>query len=83
MEVFIYVAYYLKEKVGSATRIVEHSDWRLFFLDPPKVEQMFIRAQQDTWLTYHAAGRVIRLDWYHSNLMEAVDAIAQRAHSVA
>jgi hypothetical protein len=83
MEVFVYAAYYLKEKIGSAARIVEHSDWRLFFFDPPEVEQMFIRAQQDNWLTYHSAGRVIRVDWYHATLMEAVDAIAQRAHSVA
>lgn len=83
MEVFIYVAYHLREKVGSPTRVLEHSDWRLFFLDPPRVEQMFIRAQQDHWLTYHAAGRVVRVDWCHSNLMEAVDAVAQRAHSVA
>jgi len=83
IEVFVYVAYHLKDRVGSATRIVEHSDWRLFFLDPAAVEQMFIRAQQESWLLYHAAGGVIRVDWSHANLMEAVDAIAQRSHSIA
>jgi hypothetical protein len=83
MEVFVYVAYYLKEKVGSAARILEHSDWQLFFLDHRVVEQMFLRAHQEGWVMYHVAGGVVRVDWCYANLMEAVNAIAQRAHSIA
>ena len=80
MDVFVYVAYHLKAKVGSAAKIVEHSDWRLFLVDPSAVEQMFLRAHQDKWLMYHVAGGVIRVDWCYANLMEVADAIAQRAH---
>ena len=83
MEVFVYVVYYLKERVGSAARILEHSDWRLFFLDYGKVEQMFLRAHQENWVMYHVAGGVVRVDWRYENLMEAVNAIAQRANSIA
>ncbi|MBZ5596032.1 MAG: DUF1819 family protein [Acidobacteriia bacterium] len=83
MEVFVYVAYYLKERVVSASRMIEHPDWRLFFLNHRDVEHMFLRAHQEDWLKYNAAGHVVRVDWHFSNHMEAVDALAQRAHSYA
>ena len=83
MEVSVYVAYHLKETVGSASRIIAHPDWRLFFLNPRDVEQMFLGAHQEDWLKYNAAGGVVRVDWHFSNLMEAVDALAKRAHSYA
>jgi hypothetical protein len=83
LEVFIYVAYYLRAKVGRASRIIEHPDWSLFLLNNREIEQMFLRAHQEDWLKYNAAGGVVRVDWHFANLMEAVDALAQRAHSYA
>lgn len=82
-EVFIYVAHYLKEKVGSASRIIEHPDWSLFLLNHREIEQMFLRAHQEDWLKYNAAGGVVRIDWHLPNLMEAVNALAQRTPSYA
>jgi len=83
MEVFVYMAYWLKERIPSASRIIEHTDWHLFFLSHQDVEQMFLRAHQENWLKYNVAGRVVRVDWHFSNLMEVADALAQRAHSYA
>jgi len=83
MEVFVYVAYYLKEKVAAASRITEHRDWSLFLLDHASVDRMFLSAHQEGWLKYHAAGRVVRIDWLFGDVTEAAHAIAQRSHSHA
>lgn len=83
MEVFVYVAYHLKGKVASASKLLAHSDWRLFLLDQGAVERYFLSAHQENWLKYHSAGRVVRIDWSYSNISEVVDALAQRSHAHA
>lgn len=83
LEAFAYIAYYLRAKVASASKILEHSDWRLFLVDPGAVEQYFLSAHQESWLKFHSAGRVVRIDWSYSNLLEVVDALAQRSHTHA
>jgi hypothetical protein len=83
IEVFIYVAYWLRERVASASKILDHRDWQLFLLEPSTVEQHFLSAHQESWLKYHSAGRVVRIDWSYPTLSEVVDALAQRAHSHA
>jgi hypothetical protein len=83
MEAFVYVAYHLKQRVASASKILEHSDWRLFLIDHEAVERHFLSAHQESWLKYHSAGRVVRIDWAYSSLLEVIDAIAERAHSHA
>ena len=81
IDVFIYIAYHLRGRGVSASKIVEHTDWRLFFLDPDTVERHFLSAHQEGWLKYHSAGRIVRVDWPCSKLLEVVDALAQRAHA--
>lgn len=83
MEVFLYIAHHLKGRIASASKILEHSDWRLFLLNPGAVEQHFLSAHQESWLKYHSAGRVVRIDWSYSNVSEVVDALAQRSHAHA
>jgi hypothetical protein len=62
------------------TKLVEHPDWRLFFLSPDGVERFLIEAQQHGLLEYHAAGSVTRLTLPAENLEDDAHALTERAH---
>lgn len=83
LAVFIYIAYYLKEEVVSGSRLIEHRDWRLFLLDEPSVERLFLDAHQRGYLSYQAAGGIKRIDWRYADLSEAVDALIERSDTEA
>lgn len=76
---FSYIAFYLKRDQPSGTKLVEHADWRLFFLNPDGVERFLIEAQQHGLLEYHAAGTVTRLTFPAGTLEEYANVLAQRA----
>ena len=53
--------FYLKQHQPSGAKLVEHPDWRLFFLPREGVERFLFEAHQRGLLEYHAAGSVTRL----------------------
>ena len=61
VEAFAYIAFYLKQHQPSGAKLVEHPDWRLFFLPREGVERFLFEAHQHSLLEYHAAGTVTRL----------------------
>jgi hypothetical protein len=77
---FAYVLFYLKQHQPSGAQLVEHPDWRLFFLPRDGVERFLFEAHQQGLLEYHAAGSVTRLSFPATSLEEYAHVLAQRAH---
>lgn len=76
IETFTYVVYYLQQRDNhSVQKLINHSDWRLFFLEPRHVEEQLFRAQQEGFLKFESAGSVIRLDLNYRDTGEYVDAL--------
>jgi len=77
---FAYVMFYLKRHQPSGARLVEHPDWKPFFLHREGVERFLFEAHQQGLLEYHAAGSVTRLSFPATSLEEYAHVLAQRAH---
>lgn len=77
---FAYVAFYLKQRQPSGAKLLEHPDWRLFFLNRDGVERFLLEANQHGLLEYHAAGSVTRLTFPADTLEEYANVLTQRAH---
>ncbi len=80
VEAFAYLALLLSLEGASGERLLRHSDWELFLLAPQATEQLCLEAHARRLLSYHAAGRVVRIEFPVTTLEEMVDAIARRAH---
>ena len=77
---FAYIAFYLKQHQPSGAKLLEHPDWRLFFLNREGVERFLFEANQHGLLEYHAAGSVTRLTFPVDTLEEYANVLAQRSH---
>jgi len=77
---FAYIAFYLKQHQPSGAKLLEHPDWRLFFLNREGVERFFFEANQHGLLEYHAAGTVTRLTFPASTLEEYANVLAEKSH---
>ncbi len=78
IESFAYVVFYLKQHQLSGAKLIELSDWKLFFLNRDGVERCLFEAHQRDLLEYHVAGSVIRLTFPSNTLEEYANALAQR-----
>ena len=77
---FAYIAFYLKQQQPSGAKLLEHPDWKLFFLNREGVERFFFEANQHGLLEYHAAGTVTRLTFPASTLEEYANVLAEKSH---
>ena len=77
---FAYIAFYLKQHQPSGAKLLEHPDWRLFFLNREGVERFFFEANQHSLLEYHAAGTVTRLTFPAGTLEEYANVLAEKSH---
>lgn len=77
---FALIAHWLHTRTASGDRTLRSTEWQLFFLDVGGVERLFIEADQEHLLTYHAAGSVVRIDLPAGSLAEYADALVARAH---
>jgi hypothetical protein len=80
---FAFLAFLMGRNEGSGGRLLHSPDWRLFFLTPTDVERLFIKAQQEKLLSYHAAGSVIRIDFPADTPEAYAHVVAQRADRTA
>src|SRR5436190_1398119 len=55
---------------ASRAKLLEHPDWKLFFLNRELVERLLYEANQHGLLDYHAAGTVTRLTFPKDTLEE-------------
>jgi hypothetical protein len=75
VEAFAYVAFALWQGGASGLRLVQHADWKIFLLTPQEVERLFLEAQQHRYLTFQAAGKVVRIDFLTPTLEDLVDVL--------
>lgn len=80
IESFTYIAFAIDREGSTGTGLVNHRDWALFLFSPPAVERMFLEADRHGLLRYHAAGKIVRIDFPTSTYKEMTDAIAARTH---
>ena len=80
VEAFAYVMFYLKQHQPSGAKLIDLSDWKLFFLPREGVERFLFEAHQSNLLEYHAAGTVTRLTFPANTLEEYAHVLAERAH---
>lgn len=77
---FAYIAFYLKQHQPSGAKLLEHPDWKLFFLNRELVERLLFEGNQHNLLEYHAAGTVTRLTFPATTLEEYANVLAQKPH---
>jgi hypothetical protein len=77
---FAYIAFYLKQHEPSGAKLLEHPDWKLFFLNRELVERLLFEGNQHHLLEYHAAGTVTRLTFPADTLEEYANVLAQKSH---
>ena len=77
---FAYIAFYLKQHQPSGAKLLEHPDWRLFFMSRELVERFFFEGNQHHLLEYHAAGTVTRLTFPADTLEEYANVLAKKSH---
>ncbi|MCI0698479.1 DUF1819 family protein [candidate division KSB1 bacterium] len=75
---FSFIAFLLHLKQPSGDRLLADPEWQLFFLSPALVERMFFEAHQERFLEYHAAGRIIRIEFPAKTMEEYAYALTQR-----
>jgi hypothetical protein len=76
---FAFLARWLQRSQRSGDKRLHDPLWRVFFLPQPAVEHLFLEAHQEGLLEYHAAGRVIRVEFPEPTLKEYAHALARRA----
>jgi hypothetical protein len=77
---FAYIAFYMKQHQPSGVKLLEHPDWKLFFLNRELVERFMFEANQHHLLEYHAAGTVTRLTFPADTLEGYANVLAQKSH---
>jgi len=78
VQAFAYIAFYLRQHQPSGAKLLELSDWKLFFLPREGVERFLLEAHQNNLLEYHAAGTVTRLTFPVNTLEEYASVLTQR-----
>jgi len=76
---FAFIAFLLHREQPSGEGLLHNPEWRLFFLPFEAVERFFLEAHQERLLDYHAAGRVIRIDFPAKTPQEYARVLTQRA----
>jgi hypothetical protein len=78
IESFGYLAFILNSLEFTGSQLVNHPDWRFFLLPLRAVESLFLEAHQRRYLSYAAAGNVIRVDFAAKTMEEMADVILRR-----
>lgn len=79
-DAFAFIAFLLAQTQPSGDRLLRHPEWQTFFLPLQGVERLFFEAHQERLLQYHAAGRVIRVEFPAGTIEDYAHALAQRTH---
>jgi hypothetical protein len=77
LESFVYIAYLINRKSPGGERVLNHNDWKLFLLNSKEVERLFLEAHQRGFLTYYAAGSIIRITFKQKDIVEVANDIIQ------
>ncbi len=75
--IFVYIAFLINQIVKSGDKIIHHLDWKLFLLNPRLVERLFLDAHQQNFVSYHAAGGIVRIEFTFESSEELIHAICR------
>jgi len=78
IESFAYIAFALYSLGNTGEKLVVHPDWKLFLLQSPVVERLFLDAHQSKLLCYEAAGKIYRIEFYAHNMEDMANVVARR-----
>ena len=78
IEAFCFIAFWLHRLGFGGESLVGHSDWRLFLFSPKVVERLMLEAHQQSFLSFHSAGRIYRVDFPTDDSGEYADALFGR-----
>jgi hypothetical protein len=77
---FAHIAFCLRQRQPSGSRLIDDPEWRLFFIPREGVERFLVEADQLRLLEYHAAGSIVRISFPAESLEEYADVLAPRPH---
>lgn len=75
---FAFLAFWQRQRLRSGDKLLRAPLWELYALAQSDVERLFLEAHQARLLEYHAAGRVIRIEFPSASLEEYAHALASR-----
>lgn len=78
VESFAYLAFIIYKLKFSGEKLISHPDWKLFLMEPPVVESLFLDAHQNRFLHYEAAGKIYRIEFFAQSVEEMTNVIAGR-----
>jgi hypothetical protein len=78
VEAFAYIAFVLFQLGSTGEKLVVHPNWKLFLLQSPVVERLFLEAHQSRLLRYEAAGKIYRIEFYAHNMEDMANVVARR-----
>lgn len=76
VEAVVVIAFVLSREQRAGDLLRGNPEWRLFFLGETAVERLLMEAHQRHLLDYHAAGRVVRIDFPGDDLVGVARALA-------
>jgi hypothetical protein len=76
---FAYVAFHLKRSEPSGERLINHSHWRLFFLNQREVEGYLAEADAHKLLSYRAAGSIVRIEFPVDDITAYAQVLVERS----
>jgi hypothetical protein len=79
-DAFSFIALLRFRELQAGERLLRDAEWRVFFLSDLAVERLFVSAHQEHLLAFHAAGRVVRMEFPTLSLEEYARALTQRAY---
>jgi len=80
LDSFAYIAFLIHKDTKSGDMLIQNPEWRLFLLIIEDVERLFIKAHQEGYLEYYAAGDVIRIEFPEEDIVEYAKHVAKRAN---
>jgi len=84
MATFAYIAFALHRQGVSGNMLVDHPDWRLFFLTTRQQrERLFMEANQARLLNYQAAGSLVSIDFPSNSFEDYAHVVTERTNRPA
>ena len=70
LDSFAYIAFLIHQDTKSGNMLIQTPEWKLFLLNTEDVERLFIKAHQEGFLEYYAAGNIIRIEFPEEDILE-------------
>jgi len=79
LDSFAYIAFLIHQDTKSGDLLIQNPEWKLFLLNTEDVERLFIKAHQEGFLEYYAAGNIIRIEFPEEDILEYAKYVIKKA----